>query len=224
MLVVALLLVTVLYVHGATQTKIPLDKNDYAFHRGNLASKVNVEFYLDLTCSSCLEAWPTLTEVYNKYQDSVHFYYRLFPLPYHQQGFIVNKAAHVVDYYGNENAVFTFFDTSFANQGAIYNSATADSTYNQVVELVSNWAVNGTGVSKDQYAIGMNSGNPIGSSLEMSTRYMWKYTTIHGMFATPSFLINGLEVGGLETFEDWQTTLDPLIATSNKKKSRKENL
>jgi protein-disulfide isomerase len=201
----------VLSVHATTQTFIPLDKNDYAFHRGNLASKVNVEFYIDLTCSSCLEEWPTLTQVYETYKNSVHFYYRLFPLPYHQQGFIVNKAAHVVNYYGKEDAVFTFFDNAFNNQAQIYNSATYDSTYRQVVDLVSAWAVNGTGVTVDQYNVGMNSSYPVGQQLEMATRYMWKYTTIHQVFATPTFVVNGLMVGGLESFEDWQKTLDALI-------------
>jgi len=63
--------------------------------------------------------------------------YRVFPLPYHQQGFIVSKAAALVSYYtGDNNAVFTFMDTAFANQGNIYNSATADMTYNEVVAMV----------------------------------------------------------------------------------------
>jgi protein-disulfide isomerase len=210
-LLLSVALVVLSSTHAAL-TMIPLDKNDYAFHRGNLESKVNVEMYIDLTCSSCLESWPTLTQVYETYKSSVHFYYRLFPLPYHQQGFIVNKAAHLVNYYGDRDAVFTFFDTCFANQAAIYNSATYDSTYRQVVDIVSNWAINNTGVTKEQYSTGMNSSFPAGQQIEMATRYMWKYTTIHGMFATPTFMINGLAAGELDTFEDWQTTLDPLIA------------
>jgi hypothetical protein len=199
------------YSYGAT-SMIPLDKNSYAFHRGNLASKVNVEFFIDLTCSSCLDSWPTLNKVVETYKNDVHFLYRLFPLPYHQQGFIVNKAAHVVNFYGNNSeAVFHFFDVAFDNQGEIYTSTTADMTYNQVVNLVSDWAVDGTGLSKDQYFSGMNSSTTIGSQLEMATRYMWKYTTLHSVFATPFFYVQGLEAGGLDTFDDWVKTLDPLI-------------
>jgi hypothetical protein len=45
----------------------------------------------------------------------------------------------------------------------------------------------------------------------MNTRYMWKYVTIQGVFATPLFNIDGLKVGGLDTFDDWKAALDPLV-------------
>jgi hypothetical protein len=212
MIAAFLLLAGLLVAHATVNTFIPLDSYDYAFHRGNLASTINVELYIDLTCSACLDSWPTLTQVYDTYKNDVHFSYRLFPLPYHQQGFIVNKAANVVSYYGNADAVWTFFDTAFENQGLIYNSATYDTTYHQVVDIVAAWAVNGTGVTTAQYYTGMNSSNAVGQQLEMRTRYMWKYSTIHGIFATPSVVLNGLEAGGLDTFDDWQAALDPLIA------------
>jgi len=72
--------------------------------------------------------------------------------------------------------------------------------------------VEGTGVTTEKYYLGMNSSNSVGSQIEMNTRYMWKYVCIDGIFATPLFQIDGLKVGGLETFEDWQAALDPLVA------------
>lgn len=191
---------------------IPLSKDGHAYHRGNTSSETVVEFFIDLTCSSCLDSWPLLTQVYETYKDKVHFEYRVFPLPYHQQGFIVAKAAQVVQVLGDDNAVFTFFDTAYANQAEIYNTNTMDSTYNDIVKLVSDWAVKGTGLTEDQYYVGMNSSNAVGSQCEMNTRYMWKYVCIQGIFATPLFQIDGLKVGGLDTFEDWQAALGPLIA------------
>eukprot|EP00597_Dinobryon_sp_UTEXLB2267_P017976 CAMPEP_0201104706 /NCGR_PEP_ID=MMETSP0812-20130820/40727_1 /ASSEMBLY_ACC=CAM_ASM_000668 /TAXON_ID=98059 /ORGANISM="Dinobryon sp., Strain UTEXLB2267" /LENGTH=197 /DNA_ID=CAMNT_0047364065 /DNA_START=17 /DNA_END=610 /DNA_ORIENTATION=+ len=191
---------------------IPLQKYDYAFPRGNLSSLITVDFYIDLTCSSCLDAWPTLTNVVDEYKDQVRFMYRVFPLPYHQQAFILAKAAQVVNYYGAKSAIFTFMDTAYALQPQIYNSATSDMTYNQVVRMVSNWATKDTGVSTDDYFIGMNSSTSIGSTIEMSTRYMWKYSCLKDIFATPLYIINGVEVEGLDTFEDWKSALDPLLA------------
>lgn len=213
-LLASMLLVVVVTtcVRADTTSFIPLSKDGHAYHRGNLSALTTVEYFIDLTCSSCRDSWSTLTKVYETYKDKVHFMYRVFPLPYHQQGFIVAKAAQVVHAYAKDSdAVFTFFDTAYAQQPAIYNSATADMTYNQVVDLVSEWAVSNTGVTKDQYYHGMNSSTQIGSTCEMNTRYMWKYVTIQGVFATPLFQIDGLKVGGLDTFEDWQATLDPLV-------------
>ena len=71
-----------------------------------------------------------------------------------------------------------------------------------------------------------------GQTIEMNTRYMWKYATIHGnpkviiltqnchnltrmftpdVYATPTYAVNGLFVLGLETFAQWQQVLDPLL-------------
>lgn len=199
------------YVVADVETMIPLSKNAYAFQRGTSGSNVVVELYVDLSCSSCLSSWPTLGEVYSKYYSKVSFLYRIFPLPYHQQAFILSKAAAVVNKFGAPGSVFTYMDTVFAQQSEIYNAATADMTYNEVIKLVSAFATSGTGVTDADYYLAMNSSNPVGSSIEMSARYMWKYATLQNIFATPFYVINGLQVAGLETFDDWQKTLDSLL-------------
>lgn len=201
---------------------IPLSATANAYQRGNAASNIVVEYVIDLTCSSCLDEWDTLNKVVDVYGSQVNFLYRVFPLPYHQQGFIVSKAAALVDYYssdGSNDAVFTFMDTAFANQDQIYNSATADMTYNDVVKMVGTWAINGTGVSALQYAEGMNfvggaTNSDAATTIEMNTRYMFKYGGLHQSFATPLFSINGVSVMNLDTFEQWAATLDPLLAQS----------
>lgn len=195
----------------AVETLIPLQKYGYAFSRGNLSSNVVVDLYIDLTCSSCLDSWPTLTELYDLYKEKVKFNYRVFPLPYHQQAFILAKAAQVVNYFGRQSAIFSFFDTAYALQPQIYNSATADMSYNQVIELVATWATTGTGVTKEQYYIGMNSSTPEGSTNEMAARYMWKYSCLHDIYATPLYAINGLMSDGLDTIQDWTAAIDPLL-------------
>lgn len=205
------LLAAVTNVSAEAETAIPLSRDGRAFHRGNFSSLTTVELFIDLTCSACRDSWPLLTQVYQVYKDRVHFMYRIFPLPYHQQGFIVAKGAQVVNAYAGSEAAFKYIDTSYAKQPAIYNSATADMTYNEVVELVSDWAVS-SGITKDQYYNGMNSSTTIGSQCEMNTRYMWKYVTLQGVYATPFVSIDGLKTMGLDTFEDWAAALDPLVA------------
>lgn len=196
----------------AADSLIPLPKSEYAFVRGNTSSSVTVDLIIDLGCSSCLNAWPTLTELYGIYKNQVKFLYRVFPLPYHQQSFILAKAAQTVNYFGDKHAVFRFMDIAYDKQPLIYNSATADTTYNQVVALVSTWATEGTGVTADEYFIGMNSSNAVGSSIEMNARYVWKNACLRSAFATPLYSINGLAVQGIDTIEDWQAALDPLLA------------
>jgi hypothetical protein len=57
----------------------------------------------------------------------------------------------------------------------------------------------------------MNSSTLVGNQAEMNARYMWKYNCLQEVFATPMFQIDGLKVGGLNTFADWQAVLDPLV-------------
>jgi len=201
----------------AGESIIPLSATANAYQRGNAASNIVVDLVIDLTCSSCLEEWPMLNEVVAAYGDRVNFMYRVFPLPYHQQAFVVSKAAALVNYYSPE-ATFDFMDTAFANQGDIYNSATADMSYNAVVEMVGKWATNGTGVSPKQYADGMNfvpgTSSDASTTIEMNTRYMFKYGGLHQSFATPFFAINGVSVVNIDTFQQWKDTLDPLLAAS----------
>ncbi len=199
------------HVSCDASSMIPLSKDSYAYSIGDTKSSVTVDFYIDLTCSSCLENWPTITEVVQTYEDKVYFNFRVFPLPYHQQAFLVAKGASLVNYFTKGKGVFTYMNTAFANQALIYNTATADLTYNQVVDIVESWATTDTGVSSEEFTIGMNSSNTIGSNIEMYTRYMWKYTCLDSVFATPFYAINGLQVGNLNTFADWQQTLDSLL-------------
>jgi hypothetical protein len=193
------------------ESLIPLSKTANAYQRGNAASNVVVELVIDLTCSSCLDSWPMLNEVVESYSSSVSFMYRVFPLPYHQQAFIVSKAASVVFFYA-PSEIFSFIDAAYANQGSIYNSVTSDMSYNEVVNMVGGWVTNSTGVSASQYAVGMDMSTDDGSAVEMNTRYMFKYGGLHHSFATPFYQINGVSVTGLETFEQWKSTLDPLLA------------
>jgi hypothetical protein len=154
--------------------------------------------------------------------------YRIFPLPYHQQAFILSKAATLVNYY-SPDSVFVFMNSVFANQASVYNDATADMTYNEVVQMVAEWAINGTGVTSEQYKEGMSFvGGGVNSdaatTIEMDTRYMFKFEGLHDAFATPFFHINGVSVLGLDTVEQWKSTLDPLLAVSSKRKGRKGDL
>ena len=127
-------------------TSIPLSPTQYAYHapmtmEGTLLSTnqfVEVEYYLDLSCSSCLDAWPTISKVTETYSVlGVKFIFRIFPLPYHQQAFILSKATAVVDFYSDSpDDVFNFMNTCYENQALILNSATANKTYNEVFPYI----------------------------------------------------------------------------------------
>lgn len=92
-----LLTVSLFYIYKlanaqiVAESLIPLSPSSYSYKIGNPASNVIVEFFLDLGCSACLQSWPTLQKLVENYKDRVLFLYRVFPLPYHQQAFILSK-------------------------------------------------------------------------------------------------------------------------------------
>jgi len=97
------------------------------------------------------------------------------PLPYHQQSFLLSKAATTVYYYNGDRSAFNFMNTVISNQAEIYNSATADMTQHQVEKLIMKWAVNGTGLTETEFIEGFDRNTESGNTIEMFTRYEWKY-------------------------------------------------
>lgn len=48
---------------------------------------IQVEIYLDLACSDCKAAWPTIMQAAKEFGRGAEFIFRLFPLPYHSNAF-----------------------------------------------------------------------------------------------------------------------------------------
>jgi hypothetical protein len=193
-----------------TQTGIPISRVDYSFSLGNLNSLVTVEFIIDLSCPATKDAWPVLSEVVTLYKDLVKFKIRILPLPYHQQAFILSKAASTVYYFEGDRAAIDFMNHAIEHQELFLNSATVDMSYNEVVKLAAGIATNGT-LTGEEYFEGMDSSTQAGSTIEAFTRYEWKYAVTHGYYGTPLYTINGLIVNDLSELDEWKEVLDPLV-------------
>lgn len=207
-----------------TMTGIPISRVDYAYPLGNPSSLVTVEFTIDLGCSDCMNAWPMLSEVVDMYKEEVMFKIRIMPLPYHQQSFLLSKGASTVFYYKGDRAAIDFMNNIMENQSMFYNSATADMTYNEVLKMVAVAACNGTDLTSEEFYEGMDARTTAGNTIEMFTRYEWKYSVVHGQYGTPMFQINGLIVEGLQTVHQWSEALDPLVKTQKQVEAPKSTI
>ena len=72
--------------------------------------------------------------------------------------------------------------------------------------MVEEWAEDVTSISSENFKRGMAS-----QDIEMQTRYMWKFATLHDIYGTPLYVLNGVQDSSLESFEDWSKTLDGLL-------------
>ena len=212
-ILLSLLLILSVVMGQKTMTGIPVSRTDYSYQLGAPASLVTVEFTIDLGCSDTADKWALLTEVVDAYSEEVHFKIRILPLPYHQQSYLLSKAASCIYYYMGDRSAIDYMNSIIENQEKFLNSNTADMTYNDVVKLIAQAAVNGTGLTEEQYYEGMDARTTAGNTIEAFTRYEWKYSVIHGMFGTPMYTINGLVMEGLETMVQWQEALNPLVKT-----------
>ena len=190
----------------ALASTIPLSSSSYAFSRGFAGSNVQVDMYIDLTCSDTKDQWETLTQVFTDYGDKVNFLVHVFPLPYHTWAFLTSKAAHIVDRYGAEGDIWAFMDKVFEEQETLLNKLSYHKTYEMVSRMVEEWAGDVTSVSSEDFKVGMAS-----QDIEMQTRYMWKFATLHNMYGTPLYVLNGVQDTSLESYEDWSKTLDGLL-------------
>jgi protein-disulfide isomerase len=189
---------------------IPLSKTSNSFTRGDLSSPITVDFWIDLACSDTMNNWPIYQEVYAQYESKVKFAYHLFPLPYHQFAFLLNKSANVVSLASKDaDDVFRFFDASFEpeNQAKVYNSATGDVTYNMMLQTVGQMVTNATSLDLDKYLDEMANNE----DAEMNTRYGWKEAAMKSVIGSPITWINQVPVDGLESIEDWNAALDSML-------------
>ena len=124
---------------------------------------------------------------------------------------LAKSAACVASYSSSSDDVFAFFDTVYnpLNQALIYNSVTADLSYNTLMEgVISELVTNSSSLSADAYIKFMAEDY----DLESKTRYGFKNAALRGIYQTPMFTVNGVTVqSGLDSFENWQNMLDGLL-------------
>lgn len=195
-------------------SSLPVSATSYAYSRGGgfARNPVTVDLIIDLTCSSCQEAWPVISQVVKKYQHSVTFRYRVFPLPYHNSAYVAAKAAAAVEkWHGSE--VFEFIDACYEGKHAtaMSNMKTNGKTHEQVIGVVGSIITAATHMTAEEYEEAMDQSTAKGSEVETATRLMWKNCAMHGAFGTPTYLVNGVEVGDLQSQDDWKAILDPLL-------------
>ena len=91
-----------------------------------------------------------------------------------------------------------------------------DMTPNQALDKVEKWAGESASITTKQFREGMNMRTGAGKRIEMAARYMFKYGTLHGVYGTPQYKVNGVDVSGVDDIGDWIALLDPLLVEAAK--------
>lgn len=131
----------------------------------------------------------------------------VFPLPYHQMSFLANEGAWVLGELsgGGDDKALCWMNSCWKNQESWGNGATANMSFTDVVGLMGKAAESECGYKADEFKNAIESG-----AVNEDTRVSWKFGCARGVAGTPTFFLNGVELGpdaGGYTASQWVALL-----------------
>ncbi|XP_030443864.1 uncharacterized protein LOC115666235 [Syzygium oleosum] len=201
----------------AAQSLPPPRRDGFVYTDGRVDSDtVVVEAFLDPVCPDSRDAWPPLKQALRYYGPRVWLVVHLLPLPYHDNAYVASRALHIVNAL-NTSATFHLLEMFFMQQGRFYNDQTKDMSRAAIVNSIVKFAAQAVGNSYySSIAAGFND-----RQTDLKTRVSFKYSTSKGVYATPSFFLNGFllpDGGSPIDYEGWRSFIDPLIAAQGQRK------
>eukprot|EP01012_Entosiphon_sulcatum_P045772 TRINITY_DN6119_c0_g1_i2.p2 TRINITY_DN6119_c0_g1~~TRINITY_DN6119_c0_g1_i2.p2 ORF type:complete len:259 (+),score=56.06 TRINITY_DN6119_c0_g1_i2:52-828(+) len=209
------------------QSSNPLIRNRYdGFYRGNASSTLVVELFGDFQCPDTLNSWNAVWKpLASRFANEAVFYYHDFPLPYHRSahdaGISAVIAAGLASADGKgksrNDAYWEFADVLFANQAQFSSSQTLTKTPQQVRTEVFAALAEGYGLDRAAFLSGFSN-----SQNDRGVRLGWKWGAAKGVYATPTFAINGALVFEADAWslQDWEQEIvyllsQPFFAAAN---------
>ena len=190
---------------------IPIPPRPSGYRLGNANAPVIVETFFDLECPFSKKGWQTIMKVTEAYStEKVCWIFQPMGLSNHRQSWDATKAAIAVS--GQDTQKFIeFVSYLFAHQSEFANEASKNRTQTQWHELLGDYALDATDWSdKKQFIEKLNS-----KEIYAQARIPARWATMRGVWSTPTYFINGAEASDLSsksTLQDWQQTLDSLLA------------
>jgi len=106
---------------------------------------------------------------------------------------------------GSDDKALCWMQSCWKNQEDWGNGATSNMSFNDVVALMGKAAEAECSLPAAQFVDGINDGN-----LNEDTRVSWKFGCTRGVAGTPTFFLNGVELGpnaGSQTASQWVALL-----------------
>ena len=191
---------------------LPIPKGGY--DKLTLTSTQNatlfLDVYLDMACTDCAAAAPTLEKLAKVYPTQLQLNLHLFPLPYHRYAFDLAKSTHVVYQHTNKSAqkLWMWMDLLFAHQ-VKFEPPPMNLTKFQVDHLLSSLSDSSGIVAHQSMMQGL-----MDEDVDSATRASWKYGAARGVSGTPTFFVNGVVLDSALpywTVADWRRILDTLV-------------
>jgi hypothetical protein len=170
--------------------------------------EVTLEIFIDLNCPDSRDGWAILKLVLSRYgSDKLNLVMQQTPLPYHRNAFLCTQGMYVIQNSDVSSYLFAYVEESLSMWANFSTASTIDMSEIEVMSMLGDMANRVTGIDKTTFI------NQLPTYRASATR-AWKFGVRRGVAVTPSYFVNGVELGigtSVPTFGDWITFLDPIV-------------
>ena len=190
---------------------IPIPSRPSGYRIGNPGAPITVEMFLDLECPFSKRGWNNVQKVMAAYpSDQVCWVFQLMTLGNHRQSWDATRA--VIAVAGNDANKFVDFTSHiFSRQAEFANEAWKDKTQTDFHNLLAEIAAESTEHKDAEQFISLLTSKDVYAKARIPARY----STIRGVWSTPTFVINGAEATTLSSgssLAEWKSVIDELLA------------
>lgn len=234
MAVIALLLSTLVASGSGGRPTVPppiqffVENGQVQGHRysGNGDSIHRLDVYLGPFCEDSNAFWPTLKELAQHYgTETLEVRTFMFPLPYNFGSFIVAQscaAAHVLGDLPEgrlkQDTFFSCVDYLYSHQHELKTASQFTQNQKGMIESWADIVSNNLKLSRSDFLLQMDISDLEGGNTSYAlAKSDWKYGTYRGVFGTPAYFLNGVQLGqsadymGRWNQSRWTEILDPIL-------------
>jgi protein-disulfide isomerase len=183
-------------VLGATDQKILVrpDSHEIAVK----GAKVTLVEFGDFECPACGEEYPIVTKLLQAYTGKVNFVFREFPIPSHKYG---NLAAQAAEAAGGQGKFFEMFNKLYSNQKDWGDETKDTNAMDYFVKYAEELKLDVTKFKSDT------------QNNTYKARIIQDQTdaTSLNVNATPTFFLNGEEIVGGLSYNDFKAKIDSAL-------------
>lgn len=195
-----------LFVLSALAASLP--KEYPGFLWGPQGSQVTISVYADPLCPNCLELWPTLATLLEKYPTQLGVRIHLVNLPYHTWSYYTVWAIYTVRQFGEDKARKMIENLFSGDQDLFGNGAMGDVPESQVPDRFASYTQEKFGIDKAEFITTFKK-----SEVRSLASATFAFASKRGIDGTPTVFMNGVATDlGVETpISTWTQLIDSLL-------------
>ncbi|MEM7067989.1 MAG: thioredoxin domain-containing protein [Pseudomonadota bacterium] len=189
---------------------IPIPRKPSGVLHGSRDANIQIEAFVDIQCPHSKRAWPSLIALKEHYtSDQIGLGVHLITLSNHRQAWDISKGVFALAA-DNVEAFFGFASFLYARQEEYYNGPFRDKTHQDLLNRIADYAYEFSGFDRSKMLELIESGE-----VYTDARTPIRFAATKGVWATPTFFLNGSELTGKlsedPTLEEWQSLIEPLL-------------